>query len=198
MKKILITRTSTLGEKCFAWAKDKHPQFCTIVNVLDDADIVISAFHNKKIPKDFFSRGGVGFNLHAGILPKYKGSCTINWAIINKEVETGITLHLMNSEIDAGDIILIEKVPIDPNETAGALYLKLENVAFEIFKNNFISMSSLEYKAVVQPDQQYKTYKRKDIEEIKDLTRLIRAFDFPGKEPAYYYNKQGKKIYLKY
>lgn len=65
------------------------------------------------------------FNLHASLLPQYRGAAPINWAIINGETETGITTFFLKHEIDAGDIIFQEKEPIYPADTAGTLYNRL-------------------------------------------------------------------------
>ena len=64
-------------------------------------------------------------NLHASLLPKYRGAAPIHWAIINGERETGLTTFLLNEEMDAGDILLQERVPISDEDTAGTLHDKL-------------------------------------------------------------------------
>lgn len=61
-------------------------------------------------------------NIHASLLPDYRGAAPINWAIINGESETGVTSFFIEKEIDTGKIILQEKVPIDPDTTAGELH----------------------------------------------------------------------------
>ncbi len=65
------------------------------------------------------------FNLHASLLPQYRGAAPINFAIINGETETGLTTFFLNEEIDKGAVIIREKVAIRPNETAGELHDKL-------------------------------------------------------------------------
>lgn len=67
------------------------------------------------------------FNLHASLLPKYRGAAPINWAIINGEKETGITTFFLKHEIDTGNIIFQEKETIAHNDTAGSLYDRLMN-----------------------------------------------------------------------
>ncbi|MCL6641826.1 MAG: methionyl-tRNA formyltransferase [Candidatus Bipolaricaulota bacterium] len=64
-------------------------------------------------------------NLHASLLPRYRGAAPIQWAIINGERETGLTTFLLNEEMDAGDILLQERVPISDEDTAGSLHDKL-------------------------------------------------------------------------
>ena len=65
------------------------------------------------------------FNLHASLLPQYRGAAPINFAIINGETETGLTTFFLNEEIDKGAVIMREKVNIRPNETAGELHDEL-------------------------------------------------------------------------
>ena len=65
------------------------------------------------------------FNLHASLLPQYRGAAPINFAIINGETETGLTTFFLNEEIDKGAVIMREKVAIRPNETAGELHDEL-------------------------------------------------------------------------
>src|SRR5438552_3369714 len=65
------------------------------------------------------------FNLHASLLPQYRGAAPINWAIINGEKETGVTTFFLRHDIDTGSILLQRKVGITENDTAGTLYVKL-------------------------------------------------------------------------
>lgn len=65
------------------------------------------------------------FNLHASLLPQYRGAAPINWAIINGEKETGVTTFFLSNEIDTGKIIFQEKVPIEKNDNAETLHDKL-------------------------------------------------------------------------
>ncbi|MFH1321759.1 MAG: methionyl-tRNA formyltransferase [Bacteroidota bacterium] len=67
------------------------------------------------------------FNLHASLLPNYRGAAPINWVVINGEKETGITTFFLKHEVDTGDIIFQEKVAIREDETAGELHDKLMN-----------------------------------------------------------------------
>ena len=65
------------------------------------------------------------FNLHASLLPQYRGAAPINWAVINGESETGVSTFFIDEKIDTGEIILQEKVKIEPNDNAGILHDKL-------------------------------------------------------------------------
>ena len=89
------------------------------------ADIgVVVAF--RKIPKELWEIPNFGtFNLHASLLPNYRGAAPINWSIIFNEKFTGVTTFLINDNIDSGDLLLQEKISIDHNENAGSLHDKL-------------------------------------------------------------------------
>jgi methionyl-tRNA formyltransferase len=62
------------------------------------------------------------YNLHASLLPKYRGAAPINWAIINGETESGVTTFKLKHEIDTGNILFKERVPISETDTAGNLH----------------------------------------------------------------------------
>ena len=89
------------------------------------ADIfVVVAF--RMLPEVVWNMPAHGtFNLHASLLPRYRGAAPINWAIINGERETGVTTFLLNHKIDEGSILLQESTPIAPDETAETLHDRL-------------------------------------------------------------------------
>jgi methionyl-tRNA formyltransferase len=72
------------------------------------------------------------FNLHASLLPKYRGAAPINWAILRGEKETGVTTFFLKEAVDTGSILLQARVKIGPDETAGELHDKLSQVGAEI------------------------------------------------------------------
>ena len=72
------------------------------------------------------------FNLHASLLPNYRGAAPINWAIINGEEETGVTTFFLEHEIDTGEIIDFTKIEIGPKETAGELHDKLMTIGADL------------------------------------------------------------------
>ncbi|HRN40584.1 MAG TPA: methionyl-tRNA formyltransferase, partial [Vicingus sp.] len=77
------------------------------------------------------------FNLHASLLPQYRGAAPINWAIINGEKLTGVTTFFLQHKIDTGDIIDQQKVIIEPNETAGELHDKLMTIGSKLVLKTF-------------------------------------------------------------
>ncbi len=104
--------------------KLKAPEFVEAMQALrPDLGIVI-AF--RMLPEVIWAMPRLGtFNLHASLLPQYRGAAPINWAIINGETETGVTTFLLNHEIDKGGIVGQVRVPILPEDNVGTLYDKL-------------------------------------------------------------------------
>jgi len=89
------------------------------------------------------------FNLHASLLPQYRGAAPMNWAIINGEKETGLTTFFLNEKIDTGDIIFQEKVLIEESSSLGSLHDKMKDIGAELvlktvqrIKNNSIESRS--------------------------------------------------------
>ncbi len=104
--------------------KLKNPEFLEELNSLDTDAFVVVAF--RMLPKEVWQIPAKGtFNLHASLLPQYRGAAPINWAIINGETETGVTTFLIDEKIDTGNILLKEKVQILPDDNAGTLHDKL-------------------------------------------------------------------------
>lgn len=90
------------------------------------------------------------FNLHASLLPQYRGAAPINWAIINGETRTGVTTFLLNHEIDKGAIIEQEAVDILPEDNIGTLYDKLMTVGAQLVVSTVERLASGNYKTIEQ------------------------------------------------
>ncbi len=85
------------------------------------------------LPPEVFTIPKLGsFNLHASLLPKYRGAAPINWAIINGEKETGVTTFFLQEKVDTGNVILQARLPIRDDETAGELHDRLAEIGAEI------------------------------------------------------------------
>ncbi|HEY6953251.1 MAG TPA: methionyl-tRNA formyltransferase [Bacteroidota bacterium] len=105
--------------------------FVSAVERLQPDLIVVVAF--RILPKEVYSIPKFGsFNLHASLLPKYRGAAPINWAIINGETETGVTTFFLQEKVDTGSVLLQARVKIGTDETAGELHDKLASVGAEI------------------------------------------------------------------
>ena len=93
------------------------------------------------------------FNLHASLLPQYRGAAPINWAIINGESETGVTTFFLRQEIDTGDILFQEKIKIGPDETAGELHDRLKLLGADLVLKTVNSISEGSYKLHIQTEK---------------------------------------------
>ena len=92
------------------------------------------------------------FNLHASLLPQYRGAAPINFAIINGETETGLTTFFLNEEIDKGAVIMREKVAIRPDETAGELHDELMVLGNKVVVETIQKIENGEVRALPQDE----------------------------------------------
>jgi methionyl-tRNA formyltransferase len=104
--------------------KMKDKLFVQEMEKIDPSIIVVVAF--RILPPEIYKLAKLGaFNLHASLLPKYRGAAPINWAIINGETKTGITTFFLEDKVDTGSIIFQEEIDINENESYGDIYDKL-------------------------------------------------------------------------
>lgn len=99
-------------------------------------ELIVVAAYGRILPDDLLNYPKNGcINVHSSVLPKYRGAAPINWAILNGEQETGITIMHMASELDAGDIIDVVTTPIGPSETAPELFVRLAELGANALVN---------------------------------------------------------------
>lgn len=104
--------------------KLKDPAFLEQLSALKADLQIVVAF--RMLPEVVWNMPRLGtFNLHASLLPQYRGAAPINWAVINGDKETGVTTFFLKHEIDTGDIIYQERIPILPSDNAGTMHDKL-------------------------------------------------------------------------
>ena len=104
--------------------KLKDPDFLAKLKSYDPDMFIVVAF--RMLPKEVWSMPRLGtFNLHASILPQYRGAAPINWAIINGERQTGVTTFMIDEKIDTGGILYNDFCPIEDYDNAGSLHDKL-------------------------------------------------------------------------
>ena len=109
----------------------KNNHFIDEISSLNADMFIVVAF--RKLPKEVFSIPPQGtINLHASLLPDYRGAAPINWALINNEKITGVTTFFIDERVDYGDIILTEEVVINDDDDFGSLYNKLSNIGSKI------------------------------------------------------------------
>lgn len=109
----------------------RTPHFLQQLRELGADLYVIVAF--RILPREVFSIPPLGtINLHASLLPKYRGAAPINWALIEGERETGVTTFVIDDKVDTGGILLQRRTPIGAEETFGELYERLKHLGAEV------------------------------------------------------------------
>lgn len=129
--------------------KLRSQEFVEAMRRLDiDLGIVI-AF--RMLPEVIWSMPRLGtFNLHASLLPQYRGAAPINWAIINGEAQTGVTTFLLNREIDKGAIIDRRAIDIAQSDNVGTIYDRLMNIGADLVVDTVEKIASGDYTPVEQ------------------------------------------------
>lgn len=106
----------------------KNPEFIDEIKNLNP-DVICVVAYGKILPKEILEIPHLGcINVHASLLPKYRGAAPIQWAVLNGEKETGVTTMYMDIGMDTGDMILKEKVQIGEDETTGELWDRLSKI----------------------------------------------------------------------
>lgn len=127
----------------------KSPEFQDELRSLKANLQVVVAF--RMLPESVWRMPEWGtFNLHASLLPKYRGAAPINWAVINGEKETGLTTFFLKHEIDTGNIIAQVKEPILDNDSAGSLYQRLMHKGAELVLDTVRQIETGNVKTVPQ------------------------------------------------
>lgn len=134
-------------------------------------DVVVVVAYGCIIPPQLLHTAPYGcINLHVSLLPKYRGSAPIQWAVLNGDAETGVTIQQMAEGIDTGDILLVEPIDIDPEETSGELFDRVSAVGA---KTLVTALEKIEAGALT-PQKQDDTQASK----APPLTKDMAQFDF--------------------
>ena len=176
----------------------KDQSFIDKIKSINPDIIVVVAF--RMIPKSIWQIPKYGtINLHASLLPNYRGSAPINWAIINNEDFTGVTTFFIDDKIDTGDILLQEKIKVDKKINAGELHDKLKVIgAITVKKTIKEILNDTLIKKKQKQDGDYKTAYKLDKENIKidwtknclEIHNKIRGLSpFPGARTSLINNK---------
>lgn len=185
--------------------KLKNPEFLEELEALKADLQVVVAF--RMLPEVVWNMPKKGtINLHASLLPQYRGAAPINWAIINGEKESGVTTFFLKQEIDTGDVLFSEKVEVSDNMTASDLHDALMNVGAQLLTETVKAIETGNYQekpqenfAVTELKHAPKIFKEdckinwnKSTEEVFNLIRGLSSYptaftEFLGK---------GLKIYL--
>lgn len=166
-------------------------------------DLIISAGFSELIPAGIIQKQRVGIiNIHQSFLPGYRGRHPLNWAIINGEKLTGVTIHHVNEKFDDGKIILQERVPIFDDDNIMDVYyrtvekgkLMLEKLFNIIGTDEFIGYEQDSAKATYFPPRKPSDGEINWNEPAQKIRNLIRALSYPY--PGAYFFFKGKKIII--
>lgn len=145
------------GIPVFQPEKLRDPEAVRTVLAMDP-DLVVTAAYGQIVPKAILDGPRYGcINVHASLLPKYRGGAPIHWALINGEKETGITIMKMVPELDAGDILSQREIPIDDRDNVGTLHDKLSRLGAELLTETLPDLLSGRIRPIPQ-DERLVTY----------------------------------------
>ena len=118
-------------------------------------DVVAVVAYGRILPQRVLDVAPLGFiNIHASLLPRYRGSAPYQWAVLDGLQETGVSAMYLCREMDAGDVIDVAKTPIDPNETAGMLLDRLAVLGAELLSSTLSKVEKGEAKGIPQDESQ--------------------------------------------
>jgi len=117
-------------------------------------DLVCVVAYGVILPKSFLKIPPLGcINLHPSMLPNYRGPAPIQWAILNGDKKTGVTIMYLNEKMDAGDIIKQQEVEIEENETTGELWDKLSKIGSNLLVETVKNIDSGKIERTPQPEE---------------------------------------------
>jgi methionyl-tRNA formyltransferase len=175
----------------------KDPSFLEELKSLQADLFVVVAF--RMLPEVVWQMPPLGtFNLHGSLLPQYRGAAPINWAIINGDTETGVTTFFLKHEIDTGDVILQERIPIGPDDDFESMYHKLMSLGADVIVKTVDCIESKNYTLKQQigtPTHAPKIYKEDGQINFNQTAtqvhnRVRGLYPFPGS----WFEHDGKKI----
>ncbi len=167
-----------------------HPIWVARIKALAP-DILFSFYYRNLVKPPVLDIPPQGcLNLHGSYLPKYRGRCPVNWALVNGETETGVTLHYMTPRPDDGDIVARQKVPISDDDTAYTLFKKMVAVAHTVLDEAVPALVKGRAKRVKQDNAQASYFGgrkpadglidwTKSAKEIRNLVRAV-SRPYPG------------------
>jgi methionyl-tRNA formyltransferase len=148
--------------------KLRNPEFLEQIKNLDADVFVVVAF--RMMPKILFEMPELGtFNLHASLLPDYRGAAPINYAVINGEEKTGATTFFINEKIDEGNILLQEEIEILPDENAGSLHDRLMEMGAQLIVK---TLDGLSENSITEKPQPHVEHPKNAFKIFKEDTRI--------------------------
>lgn len=148
--------------------KLRNPDFLENIKKLNADIFVVVAF--RMMPKILFEMPRLGtFNLHASLLPDYRGAAPINYAIINGEKKTGATTFFINEKIDEGNILLQEEIEILPEDNAGTLHDRLMEMGAKLVVK---TLDGIAEKSISEKPQPHSEHLKNAFKIFKDDTKI--------------------------
>ncbi|MCA2215603.1 methionyl-tRNA formyltransferase [Jidongwangia harbinensis] len=153
-----------------------------------DADIIVATNWRTWLPPEIYDTPRLGtLNLHDSLLPSYAGFSPLVWALINGEPEVGVTAHLMDAELDAGDIVLQRSVPVGPTDTTADLFHRTLELFGPLTVDGLALVESGRRDFVPQDRTRASFFHKRSIEDSRidwnwpaeDLERFVRALCDP-------------------
>lgn len=171
-------------------ARVRAPEFIEELKKLQPEIIIVAAF-GQIIPGAVLELPKYGcINIHASLLPKYRGAAPIQWAILDGEKESGVTLMRMDEGLDTGDMVAKVVVPITPQDTGGSLFDKLSKAGAELLVRTLPLIEKGEVRYEKQPEESPTAYARMMTKETgrmdwsmtaEELERRVRGlYPWPG------------------
>ena len=166
-------------------------------------DLILSFYYRNMLPEEILSVPRLGaFNMHGSLLPKYRGRSPINWAILNGEKQTGMTLHHMVKRADAGDIVDQEVVPIGSEDTAQDVFAKAVKTARLVLERQLDALTAGSAPRRAQDESQATTFGGRKPEDGRidwtagsdSIYNLVRAVTQPY--PGAFTEVGGKKMFI--
>ena len=166
-------------------------------------DLIFSFYYRSLIPERILRLAPLGaFNMHGSLLPRYRGRACVNWAVLNGETETGVTLHHMTARADRGRIVDQASVPIGPEDTAHDVFLKLIPLAGTVLRRSLPAILAGRAEGVEQDESRATTFGRRrpsdglmdwagSARALHDLVRAV-APPFPGAFTFW----EGRKLFV--
>ena len=170
----------------------RNTQFIYDIKKLERPDYIITAGYDNILHSEILNIPKIGtLNLHFSPLPKHRGFFPVVWSIL-EDLKAGVTLHWVNNDVNGGDIIDCETIPITATDTAFDLYLNLSKLGLKLIKKNFQKIikgiaprvkqndNDASYHAAGYPFQRIINWNNNN----EKIDRFLRALTFPGFEPA--------------
>jgi len=170
-----------------------------------DAQIGICFSYDLILSKDILDCFPLGvINHHGAFLPKYRGANVLNWLLVNGESETGVTIHKMVRKVDAGPILIQQRLPISFTDTAVTLLDKMNSLARQLLKAVWPDISKEQMDYTEQDDSQATVFQRRTFEdgffswdwEAEKIYNMIRALVHPW--PGAWYLENGEQKVIDY